>query len=288
MWSKGGPFRSTGVELRPSSLEIQQYPLQNGMMAMETGTLVVPDTLAESCEPMTALLNANYTKPGETGEKAFAAEIAALYGKGEEAPRPYTNALSHYELYMQSGGMKLMISYFVIYVGIVFLITCAAILALQQLSEASDNTERYRLLRRLGTSGRMIDRGAVHSNPLLLHAPAGASGYPFRCGYFRGQQRDRPVWPFKRSSQYPHGGAAVFDHLRRLLPSHLPGQQENDPFKRALRQGCFERSCNNHALFPHSHPVVGGRPARHMLYPLRYTGPVIRIRSSGITITRSR
>ena len=48
---------------------------------------------------------------------------------------------------MQSGGMKLMISYFVIYVGIVFLITCAAILALQQLSEASDNTERYRLLR---------------------------------------------------------------------------------------------------------------------------------------------
>ena len=39
-----------------------------------------------------------------------------------------------------------------------FLITCAAILALQQLSEASDNTERYRLLRRLGTSGRMIDR----------------------------------------------------------------------------------------------------------------------------------
>ena len=59
---------------------------------------------------------------------------------------------------MQSGGMKLMISYFVIYVGIVSLITCAAILALQQLSEASDNTERYRLLRRLGTSGRMIDR----------------------------------------------------------------------------------------------------------------------------------
>lgn len=155
---QGRTFSINGVELRPSSLEIQQYPLQNGMMAMETGTLVVPDTLAESCEPMTALLNANYTKPGETGENAFAAEIAALYGKGEEAPRPYTNALSHYELYMQSGGMKLMISYFVIYVGIVFLITCAAILALQQLSEASDNTERYRLLRRLGTSGRMIDR----------------------------------------------------------------------------------------------------------------------------------
>ena len=107
---------------------------------------------------MTALLNANYTKPGEEGDNAFTAEIAALYGKGEDAPRPYTRASSHYELYMESGGTKLMISYFVIYVGVVFLITCAAVLALQQLSEASDNTERYRLLRRLGTSGRMIDR----------------------------------------------------------------------------------------------------------------------------------
>ena len=75
---QGRTFSINGVELRPSSLEIQQYPLQNGMMAMETGTLVVPDTLAESCEPMAALLNANYTKPGETGENAFAAEIAAL------------------------------------------------------------------------------------------------------------------------------------------------------------------------------------------------------------------
>ena len=59
---------------------------------------------------------------------------------------------------MESGGTKLMISYFVIYVGVVFLITCAVVLALQQLSEASDNTERYRLLRRLGAPSKMIDR----------------------------------------------------------------------------------------------------------------------------------
>lgn len=154
----GQTFTINDAVLRPSSLAIQESPLQNGMMAMETGTLIVPDAAIKGCEPMAALLNANYTKPGETGENAFTAEITALYGSGEKAPRPYTNALSHFELYMQSGGMKLMISYFVIYVGIVFLITCAAILALQQLSEASDNTERYRLLRKLGTSGRMVNK----------------------------------------------------------------------------------------------------------------------------------
>lgn len=155
---QGQTFTINGAVLRPSGLEIQKYPLQNGMMAMETGTLIVPDAAVQGCEPLAALLNANYTKPGETGENAFQAEIAALYGKGEKTARSYTSELSHFDLFMQSGGMKLMISYFVIYVGIVFLITCAAILALQQLSEASDNTERYRLLRKLGTSGRMINK----------------------------------------------------------------------------------------------------------------------------------
>lgn len=155
---QGRTFSINGVELRPSGLEIQPHQLQNSMMSMESGTLIIPDAIAKRCEPMTALLNANYTKPGEEGDNAFTAEIAALYGKGEDAPRPYTRSSSHYELYMESGGTKLMISYFVIYVGVVFLITCAAVLALQQLSEASDNTERYRLLRRLGAPSKMIDR----------------------------------------------------------------------------------------------------------------------------------
>ncbi len=155
---QGQTFTINGAVLRPSGLEIQPYQLQDSMMSMESGTLIIPDAIAKRCEPMTALLNANYTKPGEEGDNAFTAEIAALYGKGKDAPRPYTRSSSHYELYMESGGTKLMISYFVIYVGVVFLITCAAVLALQQLSEASDNTERYRLLRRLGAPSKMIDR----------------------------------------------------------------------------------------------------------------------------------
>ena len=160
---------------------------------------------------------------------------------------------------MQSGGMKLMISYFVIYVGIVFLITCAAILALQQLSEASDNTERYRLLRRLGTSGRMIDRALFTQILSYFMLPLGLAVIHSVVGI---SVVNNAIAQFGHLNALPNilmAGAAVFDHLRRLLPSHLPGQQENDPFKRALRQGCFERSCNNHALFPHSHPVVGGR-----------------------------
>ncbi len=50
------------------------------------------------------------------------------------------------------------IIFIVIYLGIVFLITSMAVLALQQLSEASDSVERYKALRRLGANEKMIDK----------------------------------------------------------------------------------------------------------------------------------
>lgn len=155
---RGETFTINGTVLRPANVAIQTHNLLDSATTSESGTLIVPDAVAETCQLHRSILNANYTNPGEAGETAFTQAIASLYGAGKDAPRPYTSVRSHYDIYLQSGGTKLLISYFVIYVGVVFLITCAAILALQQLSEASDNTERYRLLRRLGTSGRMINR----------------------------------------------------------------------------------------------------------------------------------
>lgn len=60
------------------------------------------------------------------------------------------------------------------YLGIVFLITSMAVLALQQLSEASDSIERYKSLRRIGANRDMINRTiftqtlAYFSLPVIL------------------------------------------------------------------------------------------------------------------------
>ena len=47
-----------------------------------------------------------------------------------------------------------MVAYLGIYLGIIFIITSAAVLALQQLSDSSDNIERYRLLKKIGVDRR--------------------------------------------------------------------------------------------------------------------------------------
>ena len=43
-------------------------------------------------------------------------------------------------------GSKLLVLYMGLYLGLVFLVTAGAVLALQQLSQAADNAHRYQLL----------------------------------------------------------------------------------------------------------------------------------------------
>lgn len=96
------------------------------------------------------------------------------------------SAFVHYttrqQIYEASVTTKAIIAFLAIYLGIVFMIICAAILAIQQLSEAADNVERYTLLKKLGVDRRVLDRALLSQilcyflMPLLLaviHAAVG-------------------------------------------------------------------------------------------------------------------
>ena len=62
------------------------------------------------------------------------------------------------EIYAETMGTKILVLFLGIYLGIIFLLTSAAVLALQQLSQAADNQERYAVLTRLGVEEKMRDR----------------------------------------------------------------------------------------------------------------------------------
>lgn len=70
-------------------------------------------------------------------------------------------------------GTSTMIAYLGIYIGIVFLITSGAILALQQLSEATDNIERYGLLRKIGVDKSMINKSLFAQIGIYFLLPLG-------------------------------------------------------------------------------------------------------------------
>ena len=62
------------------------------------------------------------------------------------------------DIYMETMGTKIMVLFLGIYLGIVFLLCSAAVLALQQLSQAADNAPRYKILARLGAEEKMRSR----------------------------------------------------------------------------------------------------------------------------------
>ena len=59
-------------------------------------------------------------------------------------------------IYEASIGLGAMVIFLGLYIGIVFLVASAAILALKELSESSDNRERFQMLRNLGADESMI------------------------------------------------------------------------------------------------------------------------------------
>lgn len=63
-----------------------------------------------------------------------------------------------------------------LYIGMIFLIASAAILALQLLSGASDDRPRYDLLRKLGTDSRMINASLLSQAAVYFLLPLAIAG----------------------------------------------------------------------------------------------------------------
>lgn len=59
-------------------------------------------------------------------------------------------------------GTSALFTFIGLYLGIVFAISSGTVLAIEQLSESSDNKERYRILGQLGASRPMINRALLY------------------------------------------------------------------------------------------------------------------------------
>ncbi len=134
--------------------------LQTQNMANNRITIIINDEFLSGYKISTSVLNVNYLDKNREEYNKKYAKISELFLKGEYKSLniDYIVGMTKDAVYSKSKGFTTILLFIVIYLGIVFLITSMAILALQQLSEASDSIERYKALRRLGANKRMIDK----------------------------------------------------------------------------------------------------------------------------------
>ena len=78
---------------------------------------------------------------------------------------------SRTEIYEGNKGTTTIVLFLGIYIGIVFLISSMAVLALQQLSEASDSISRYKSLKKLGVNIKSINKTIFVQTLLYFSIP---------------------------------------------------------------------------------------------------------------------
>lgn len=116
--------------------------------------LVVSDETAERLSVRRQLFSGNYAGDTQTAENQLNETLAqpGFYETGSY------HLGSRINIYMENMGSKILVLFMGLYLGMVFLLTAAAVLALQQLSQAADNQSRYGILARLGAPETMRDR----------------------------------------------------------------------------------------------------------------------------------
>ena len=126
-----------------------------------TGIILVPDscTLTEEYKEqyfLAANYNAETEEKIEEIEKNFVDEDSSLVNAMEK-DGILLDGFTKIAIREASVGVATIVVFIAIYLGIVFLIASAAILALKQLTESSDNKQRYIILRKIGCDEKMIN-----------------------------------------------------------------------------------------------------------------------------------
>lgn len=121
------------------------------------GKYIVPDDVdfsdaEEHIEVLMADLKGDKKTYKDTNKKLYFDDVV----DGAREGRYYMNVYCKYEIINVSTRLTVVLVFVGIYLGIVFIITGAAILSLKLLSESVRNKEKYTILRKIGVDNRMI------------------------------------------------------------------------------------------------------------------------------------
>ncbi|MEI3508359.1 MAG: ABC transporter permease [Bacilli bacterium] len=130
-----------------------------------TGVFVLPDEALENVNISNRVMLANYNADND-------AEYKEIENKLEDTTLPNNmDGRSKTQLYDAATGVGAIVTFIGLYLGIIFLISSAAILALKELSESSDNKERYQVLRKIGANDDMINKSLFKQIGIFFLVP---------------------------------------------------------------------------------------------------------------------
>ncbi len=146
--------------LRPKYSECMAGIVDMSANHINTGIILVPDAVIEEDWAVYHYLVGNYDAMDKVEKVEIEQQIRDVTVADEDYVFPSLN--TRLDIAESGTGLGALVTFIGLYLGIVFLIASAAVLALKELSESADNRERYGMLRKLGADESMINRALFH------------------------------------------------------------------------------------------------------------------------------
>ncbi len=150
--------RNTKIEINNNDYYPKYQKAIHGFYEMtsnesEDGFIVLPDNALKEEQKVTSLMIADYK-----GDKNQVESMITNIIKRENFGDYILTINTKQDIKNASVGLGAIVTFLGLYLGIIFLISCAAILALKELSESSDNTEKYNMLRKIGVDEKDLNK----------------------------------------------------------------------------------------------------------------------------------
>lgn len=150
--------------LKPATKEIINLAPENSSSNNNTGIIVINDKYLKNQKPVQTIIIGNYKDNNK--EKREQNLLKSLTTDNQTLL-----ITTKIDMVTQSLGLKVMLIYVGLYLGIIFAISSVTILAITELSTSSDNKERYKILKKLGASNKMINKALFIQIAIIFILP---------------------------------------------------------------------------------------------------------------------
>ncbi|MGO1356484.1 MAG: FtsX-like permease family protein [Alkalibacterium gilvum] len=168
------------LKLSDSVYEIQNTDVINTNLKTDFAennllTIIIDDAFLNDASVITSVVNIEFANKSNSQSKKDFEELMYDYKQGKIDPTEGSFILGNTrsQIYEENKGLTTTLLFVGIYLGIVFLISSMAVLALQQLSEASDSIPRYISLKKLGASKKNIIKTIFVQTLIYFSIPIG-------------------------------------------------------------------------------------------------------------------
>lgn len=160
-----------GHTLKPKYNSCQDGFLEMSSNHINTGIILVPDNVINEDYLVQNHLIGNYNTSDKNEIEEIENNINALAKNPKENDYLLPSGSTRLSIKEATTGLSAMVTFIGLYLGVIFLISSAAVLGLKELSESSDNKQRFRMLRKIGTDEKMINKALFRQIAIFFMLP---------------------------------------------------------------------------------------------------------------------